>query len=169
MPRTFRRDHDHVDVLRRNDRLKMNGKTVTEKQCLTISEIRFNLLFVNRRSFQIGRRKENDIGLFYRIRHVERLESMFFRYRNRLAALVETYDHIDPTILEVEGMGMPLRTEPNHRAGLSLQVFQVGVLIGIPFCGHKAWREKELFASAHGDTACPSQIADPKILHQTQE
>src|ERR1700757_2475564 len=60
MPGTFRRDHDHIDVLRRNDGLEVNGKTVTEKQRLTVSEIRFNLLFVNRRSFQVRRRKEND-------------------------------------------------------------------------------------------------------------
>src|SRR6516165_2604035 len=31
MPRTFRRDHDHIHVLRGNDGLKVNGKTVAEK------------------------------------------------------------------------------------------------------------------------------------------
>src|SRR6201998_4439120 len=106
--------------------------------------MRFDFVFVNLRSLQVGRREKNDIGFFNGVSHVECLESVFFRYRDRLAAFVETHDYIDPTILEVKGMGMTLRTEPDDRTGFPLQVTQVGILISIHFCWHKTWREKEL-------------------------
>ena len=62
MPRTFGRNHNNINVLRRLDTTEVNVKAVCECKSLTLSQVRFDRLFIECRLFFIVDEDHNDIG-----------------------------------------------------------------------------------------------------------
>ena len=81
MARALRRDHDHVDVLRRLDRLEVDGEAVGEEERLALLEIRLDVLLVNARDGDVGHGDENDVGFLHRLGGGQHLEAEFLRRR----------------------------------------------------------------------------------------
>ena len=77
----FRRDHDNIDILSRNDRSILNGKAVGKEKRFPWPKMRSDLLFVDRRHLGIGQRKENDICAAHCFRCIENFESAAARSR----------------------------------------------------------------------------------------
>src|SRR5207253_1072312 len=60
----------------------------------------------------------------------------FLGHRDRLAALIEPDDDVEPAFLQVQGMGVALGAKAEHGKGLILQYVEVRVLVSINFCRH---------------------------------
>jgi hypothetical protein len=64
MARALGRDHHHVHILRRNDRLEMNAEAVREAENFSGMQIGLDVLLVNRSLGLIGSEHVNPVGAF---------------------------------------------------------------------------------------------------------
>ena len=136
MTGALRRNHDDVDVLRRLDRLEVNGKSVTEEQGMTGVEIRCDVLLVDLGDGEVGNGNEDHISLLYGLGSVKNFEAELLGDSAALALGIETYDDLDSALLEIEGMSVSLGTKADNGAGFSLEELQIGIFVSIDFSGH---------------------------------
>ena len=127
----FRCDEDDIHVFRWANRFVMNGKAVAKKKALALAEIWGDVLFVDGGNLQIGYCDKNDIGTPDGFRRGKNFESVFFCNGNRLAALVESDGDTDAAVFEVEGVGVSLRAESDHRDFASAKGGKAGVTVVI--------------------------------------
>ena len=75
----FRRDHDDVHVLRRDDGLEMDREAVAEEERLALGEIRRDVLLVGGGLLGVGQGDQDDVGALHGLGGVEDLEALFLR------------------------------------------------------------------------------------------
>ena len=136
MARAFRRDEDDVHVCGRNDRLVVDGKTMGEEQRLARREVRFDVFLVDLALLGVRQPDEDHVGLFHGLGGRDDLETGLLGDRDRLAALIEADDHVETGILEVQRVGVALRTEAEHGQRLVCEHAEVGVFVLINFSCH---------------------------------
>ena len=129
----FRRDHDDVHVLRRNNGLEMNRETVREHQRLALGQIWLDVLLVALRLLGVGQRDHDDVGLPHGFCGGDNLKTLFLRDGNGFAAFVKSDDDRKAAVFEVERVGVTLRAEAEDRQRFVLQHAEVGVFVGIDF------------------------------------
>ena len=133
---TLGSDHDDVDMLGWFDRLEVDRKTVTEEEGVARVEIRSDILLVDTWDREIRHGDKDHIGALHGLRRVIDFETELLGDGAALALGIETNDHLDAALLEVEGVGVSLGTEADDGSGFSLEELQVGIFVGVDFSGH---------------------------------
>src|SRR6476659_3760177 len=108
MPGAFRCHHEDIHLGRRHNRFEMNGKTMAEQKRLAFLQVRSHLTFIDRGTLKIRCGKEDDVSLFDRFTNFQDFETVFLRDWNRLAAFVQTDNHLYSTVLKVERVRVTL-------------------------------------------------------------
>src|SRR5579875_250600 len=129
MARTLGRDHEHVDVRRRHDRLEMDVESVPEGQILARLESRLDLLFVDVGAGFVRYQHHDDVGLSRRLGSLQHAQALGGRLVPRLAVARQSHPHVHPAVAQVERMGMALAAVSDHRNLMGSQRGQVGVAV----------------------------------------
>ena len=92
MSRSFRCNHDDIDVGRRNDLLKVNIKAVSKAQCFALGKMILNVLLVESRLLLIVDKDHDNIGSLHGISRIHNGKSVFLRLNGGFGAFVKA-DH----------------------------------------------------------------------------
>src|SRR4029434_9219699 len=84
-----------------------------------------------------GAPHHDDVSKFHGLGCVVHWKSVVFGDFTALAPGIETNDNFAAAVLQIEGMGMPLRAEAENGEGLALENCQISVFVGVNFRGHK--------------------------------
>ena len=134
--RAFRGDHDHIHILRRNDRLIKNAEAVGEQECLAGLEVRLDVFFVGGGLLGVGDGDHNHLGAAHGLVGVEHFKAGLLRDFAALGFWIEADDDFATALFEVQRVGVALGAEAKNSKGLSLENFQVGVFVGVDFGRH---------------------------------
>jgi hypothetical protein len=107
----LRRNHDDVDFARRLDQPEMDAQPVGEEQRLARREVGRDVLRVHRWLPHVRQADHDDIRAAHGLGGGQDFEALFLRDRPRLAAGVQADDDVRPAVLEVQRVGVALRTE----------------------------------------------------------
>src|SRR5205823_5952579 len=102
------RDHDNINIRRRNNGFEMNAETVREAEDLTFHEIRLDGRTVQRSMGLIGRDNLKPVGLLGSFGGGENGKTVSLCLLCTLAGRIETNDHVIPAVTQVLGLGMSL-------------------------------------------------------------
>ena len=136
MARALWCDHDDVHVPGSINQVEVNREPMGEKEGLARGQVRGHVLLENRGNDGVRSGDENDIGVLNRFTGIHHLEPELLGDRTGLGLGVESDRHVATTLLEVQGVGMPLGTESNDGELLALDRIEVGVLVSIDLGGH---------------------------------
>ena len=135
----FRGDHDDVHFGWRNDRFVMNAEAVRENDGFSLFEIGGDILRIRGGLLGVRNGHHDDVATANGFIRIEHLESLLLSDGAAFRFGIETDDDVDAAFLEVQGVGVALRSESQNGYGFPLENFQVGVFIGIDFGGHGFW------------------------------
>jgi len=132
----LRGDHDAVDVLVQLDQAEVDGEAVREKESLALRQIRQDVARIDVRLLHVGQGHHNYIGQAHRLGGVDDLEAMLLGDDAGFGTGIEADDDRAAAVLEVERMGVALRTVAEDGKGLVLEYAEIGVFVGVDFGGH---------------------------------
>ena len=136
MARTFRRDHDHVEIGARANLTEMDVETVGKRECRILLDVRLDLLAVQITLCFVRREDHDDVGRGDGF--ADRLDRQPGRFGLGPAAgpFAQTNRDADPGILQIVRMGMALRTVADDGDFLALNQREVRVFVVIDVHGH---------------------------------
>src|SRR5262245_45831854 len=104
----FRRDHENVDISRRNNFLKMDIEPMSAGQIFARFEPLTNIRLVHLARYLIGSEDHNDISFSGSLGDIFDGEARILCFRPRSAPLLEPNAHIHAAVSQVQRMGMAL-------------------------------------------------------------
>src|SRR5262245_4957438 len=125
----FRRDHEHVDVGRRNDLSKVDREAMRDGQVFAGFEMRLDLGFVDARSRFVRRQHHHDVTSFGGVGYGQNFQTrrLGFGYRGTVGAQP---DHdVAAAVLQVVRVAEALRAVSDHRDALAREGFRVGAFV----------------------------------------
>ena len=114
-------DHDHVDVRRRDDGLKVNAEAVRKEQRFALGEIRRDVLLVGGRLLGVGNADHDHVGKPHGLGGVIHRKPVLFGDLAALAAGIQANDDLAAAVLEIQGMSVTLRAEAEDGEGLAFE------------------------------------------------
>ncbi len=106
--RCLRGDHDDVDAFRCIDLFVENSEAVCEQKSLSFAEVRRNVLFVNALLNGVRKAERNQVGALGCFGVRNNFQACFFSFLLASAAFVQTDNHVEAAVLEVQRMGVTL-------------------------------------------------------------
>ena len=106
--RTLGRNHNNVNVSRRNDKTKVNVKAVCEHQSLAGGKVGENILLINTLLSFIGCKNHNDISLLRSLGSRHNSKTRFFRFLPALGAFIQANYYVYAALFEVERVSVTL-------------------------------------------------------------
>ena len=135
--RTLRRDHPDVDDAGRVDPPEMDVEAVGEHQQVAGSQVRRDLLVVDRLLGGVGDEDHDHVGGLDRIGHVGHAQARVGGESPALGARREPDDDVDAGLVQVEGVGVALAAIADDGHGLARQRRRVGVVVVVHLRGHR--------------------------------
>ncbi len=126
--RRLGRNHHHVEVGARHDLSEVDVESVRKGQCRAFLEAGLDLL-VDGADILIRQQDHDEIGVLHGVGRLLHIEAGLLGLVPGSTALAQADRHLDAGILEVERMGMALRTVTENRDFLALDQTQVCVLV----------------------------------------
>ncbi len=114
MPRSFRRNHEHVHRRVRYDFLEVDAEAVGEREVRTVAKIRRDVLLKGGWLQFIGDENHHNVGLLDGVCGFKHFQTSRLRLRAAVTASAQTDDDVSAAVFEVHGMGMTLRTETEY-------------------------------------------------------
>ena len=109
MARRLRRDHRHVDVLRRLHGAEADVEPVREHQHLALGHVRLDLR-IHRRRRRVGHENHDDVGPLRRFGGRGDRQAVRLGLALRLAVRREAHFHLHAAVLQVQRVRVPLRS-----------------------------------------------------------
>jgi hypothetical protein len=134
--RAFRGDHDAVDVFVQLDESEVHAKAVREKEGFALREIRQDILLVNVRLLHVGKADHHHVCPTHRFSGIEDFKAVLLGDRLGLRAGIKADDDLAAAVLQIERMGMALRTVAEDGERFVFKHAEIGVFVGIDFGGH---------------------------------
>ena len=98
MARSFRSDHDNINVCRRNDLFEVDVEAVSECKCLACCKVVLDIFLVESCLLLIVYKDHDDVCCLYSVCCEHNCEAVFFCLCCGLGALVKTYYYINTGI-----------------------------------------------------------------------
>ena len=140
VPRPLGCHHNHIHVLRWLDGFEVDRKPMAEQQRLALAQILGNVRLVNRGNLRVRNGHKNHVSTLYSLSGVHHLKPLILGNRAGLAPGIESDDDLHTRFLQVQCVGMPLRTEADHGAGFPFELSEVGVFVCVDFGWHGLFR-----------------------------
>ena len=125
----FGRDHRDVDVGRRQDLAEVDVEAVGEHQRAAWLQVGLDRLVVQALLRLIGHQHHHEVAQLDGLFHGLHTEVLLLGLLPGLAAFVEADHDIDATVLQVEGVGMPLAAVADDGDPLAGERRHVGVVV----------------------------------------
>ena len=135
VPGRFRRDHGHVDVRPDLDPAEADVEAVREQEQLAGRQMRRDRVAIDLRLCGVGDQHHDDVGPRGDIGDVTHGERRGLRFGARRARRVQTDAHRDAAVLQVQRVGVPLRSVADDPNLLRPHDRQIGVGI-VVHLGH---------------------------------
>ncbi|EDY20053.1 hypothetical protein CfE428DRAFT_2642 [Chthoniobacter flavus Ellin428] len=116
--------------------LKWMAKPWLKRRVLPLLRVGLDVLLESSGLLGVGQRDEDDVGLLHRFTGLVDLEALFLGDRNRLRTLVEADDDLGAGFLEVQCVGVALRTEAEDGEGFAFEDGEISVFVSVDF-GHE--------------------------------
>ncbi len=129
MPGTFGRNHEHVDIVGRNDGPVMDVEPMSEHEGIALVQLEGDLIAVEVTHVLVGDQHHDHIGPTRRFGRGHDLEAGLAGLLSRGRIGSETDDHLHPGLGKIEGMGVPLAAIPDHGHFAPLDQGRVGVAL----------------------------------------
>ena len=129
MTRSFRRDHDHIEVGARHNLVVMDRETVSEGQSSALLQVRLQLVLVQLALELIRGQNHNQISRSDGAGDIGHFQAMGFGLGNRRGAAAQTNSNVHTGIFQVAGVGVTLGTVTDDGNFLALDDRQVTVFI----------------------------------------
>ena len=137
MAGALRRDHNAVDILVQFDQAEVHRETVRENDGLALGEVREDVALIDRCLLHVRQADHNDIGEANRLRRIKNREAMLLRYGAGLRTRIEADDDLAAAVLQIERMGVALRTIAEDGERFVFEHAEIGVFVGVDFGGHR--------------------------------
>ena len=108
VPRRLGGHHGDIHAFGRFDGLVVNAEAVGEHQSLARQQVWHDGLLVNLRLQVVGNQHHDDVRRLGRLRHGADFQTFGFGLGPALAALVQADHDIQPAVVKVKGVGVPL-------------------------------------------------------------
>src|SRR6185437_13894427 len=132
----LRRDHDHVNIFRRNDGFEMNAEAMRKAQYFALGQVWLDLLFKKIALSFVRSKNVDPIRALGRFRGSQNFHAVGLRLCRALAPRVKPDDHLISAIAQILRLGMPLAAISEHCNGLVLQRAWIGVALIKNSCCH---------------------------------
>ena len=129
-------DHNAVDVLVQLDQAEVNGETVAEEKGFTLGEMGEDGARVDVSLFHVGQADHDNIGAANGFAGLDDLEAMGLSDGFRFGSSVKANDDLAAAVLQIERMGVALRTIAEDGERFILKHAEIGVFVGVDFSGH---------------------------------
>ena len=136
MAGALRRDHNAVDVLVELDQAEVHGQAVGENDGLALGEVREDVALIDRRLLHVRQADHDDVGKADRLRRIKHFEAMLRRDGAGLRTWIEADDDLAAAVLQIERMGVALRTIAEDGERFVFEHAEIGVFVGVDFSGH---------------------------------
>ena len=133
---TLRRDHDHVDTLRRTNALEADVEAVREGERLAGLHVLLDVRVVGGLLLGVGHGHHDDVGPLRGVGDRLHFETGGLGLGGRRRTFTQTDDHRDAALLQVERMSMALRSVADDRNLATLDDRDVAVGVVIHLCCH---------------------------------
>lgn len=97
-------------------------------------EVGLDVLLVHIGLLLIVDEDHDDVGRFGRFGGGCHLQAGGFRFGPALGAVIQADDDVDAAVVQVQGVGVPLRAVADDRDGLVLEDAEVAVVLVVDFC-----------------------------------
>src|SRR5580700_5780662 len=124
----FGRDHHHVDITGRNDRLEMNAETMREAQNLSGMQIGLDVLLINRRLRLIRREHVDPVGTFRGLIRSHYDHAIGASLLRAGAVRLEAHEHLVAAVAQVLRLCMSLAAVAQDRDGFALQGLRISIV-----------------------------------------
>ena len=168
-------DHDAIDVLRELDQAEVNREAVAKKEGLALGEIGQNGAGVDVGLLHVGQTDHDDVGPANGFTGLDDLEAVRLGDRLGFRALIKADDDLAAAVLQVERMGVALRTIAEDGERFVFEHAEIGVFVGVDFSGHDEISMRVLWASIsernlalESEATGASEFDNPEWLKQTQ-
>ncbi len=128
------RGHADVDACCRSNGLEVNVEAMSEEQQFAGGKIGSNLFVVQLGGGLIRDENHDHVSPLGHFRHSADFEARLLRLGNGLGIGGKTHLYLDARVLEVEGVGMPLRTVADDGYLFRLDQREISVVIVISLC-----------------------------------
>ena len=125
----LRGDHQDVDARGRLDLGEVDVESVREEERLAVSEAGEDLRLVHLLLLRVGQQDHDDVGFVGRLGDRLHGQAGRFRFRARRRPVVEPDAHVDPRVLQVQRVRVPLRAVADDRDLAPFEGREVGVLV----------------------------------------
>ena len=129
MARALRRNHDNVNVCRRNDLLKVDIEAVRKRKAVARLEVRRDRLLIDVRLLLVRNQHHHDIARLSSFSRRHNGQAVILCLCLMLGAGTQANHNIDTRILQIHRMCMALRAKTDDSYGLAVQQGQVAVRI----------------------------------------
>src|SRR6185503_10223669 len=126
---TLGRNHDDVNIGRRNDGLEMNAEAVGKAEDLALRETRLDILLVEVALSFVGSENLDPVGFLCCLGWRENREAIRFRLGGATPARVQTDNHAVAAVAEVLGLRVSLTAVAEDGDGLALEGIWIGVVL----------------------------------------
>ena len=135
--RALGRDHPHVDDAGRLDAAEPHVEAVGEHQQVARPQVRADLRVVDRLLGRVRHEDHHDVGVPHGVGDVADPQPGIGGERPALGARREPDDDVDPALVQVQRMGMPLAAIPDDRDGLPGEGARVRVVVVVHLRRHR--------------------------------
>ncbi|MPM65128.1 hypothetical protein SDC9_112020 [bioreactor metagenome] len=125
MTRALGSDHDYVHIGRGLDLPEMDVEAVGEGKILACTQIGFHAVAVDLCLLLIGEQQHDDLCHGTGLLDGRDLKSGFLCNRPTLGTLVQTDDHINPALMQVQCVCMPLAAVSDDGNLLSIKLLEI--------------------------------------------
>ena len=144
MTRALGRDHRYINVIWRHDATEMDVEPVGKHQRLSGRELGSDALVIDTLLRVIRHEHHNDVCLMSRIANGHHRQPVGLDEIPALAAFVQTDDHVDTAVMQIQRMRVSLTAISKNRDLLPLKQGKVRVLVVIDL-------RHEIFSSRPSD------------------
>ena len=127
--RRLGRHHPHVEIRARLNLAVVDVEAVREGERAALPDVRFDLGLVDRSDVLVGHQHHHDVRALDRVADLRDLEPGLLRLVPGRAALAQPDRDLDPGVVQVERVRMPLRTVAQYGDLLALDERKVGVFV----------------------------------------
>jgi hypothetical protein len=127
--RCFGSDHDDVDVGARLYLPVVNVEAVSKRQGCAGLEVGFDLGTIDFGDVFIGQKNHNQVGGLNRVGNFSNFQAGVFGFRPRGTAFAQTDNDVHPGLVQVECVGVALRTITNNGDLFALNQREVTIFV----------------------------------------
>src|SRR5690606_34520679 len=127
--RSLGSNHDDVDIVTGHNLAVVNVKAVSKCQSSARLDVLGNLVAVNLSNVFVGQQDHDDVSALDGFGHFLNFQASVLGFAPGSAAFAQTHNHIHAGLVQVQGVGVALRTVADDGNGLAFDQGKITILV----------------------------------------